>query len=82
LAEWAAEHAVKLAFIQPGKPAQNAFIERFKRTFREEVLDAYLFHSLEEVQALAHEWLEEYNAVRPHASLGGIPPYQYVPLQP
>ena len=77
LARWAAEHQVELAFIQPGKPAQNAFIERFNRTFREDILDAYLFHSIEEVQALAQDWLEEYNAIRPHESLGGLPPYQF-----
>ena len=77
LARWAAEHQVELAFIQPGKPAQNAFIERFNRTFREDILDAYLFHSIEEVQVLAQDWLEEYNAIRPHESLGGLPPYQF-----
>lgn len=82
LADWAAEHGVKLAFIQPGKPAQNAYIERFNRTFREEVLDAYLFHSIEEVQALADDWLEEYNAIRPHEALGGMTPYQFALKQP
>lgn len=79
LAAWATEHAVRLAFIQPGKPAQNAFIERFNRTYREEILDAYLFDSIEEAQAITQAWLEEYNAIRPHEALGGLPPYQYSP---
>ena len=77
LAAWAEEHKVELAFIQPGKPAQNAYIERFNRTYREDVLDAYLFSTIQEVQAITDDWLEEYNAIRPHAALGGVPPYQY-----
>ena len=82
LADWAAEHDVALAFIQPGKPAQNAFIERFNRTYREAVLDAYLFHTVAEVQAITEDWLEEYNAIRPHEALGDVPPYQYALEQP
>lgn len=82
LADWAEEHLVELAFIQPGKPTQNAYIERFNRTYREAVLDAYLFHTVEEVQALTEDWLEEYNAIRPHAALGNVPPYHYAPKQP
>ncbi len=81
LADWAAEHDVVLAFIQPGKPAQNAFIERFNRTYREAVLDAFLFHTVAEVQAITEDWLEEYNAIRPHEALGDVPPYQYAPKQ-
>ena len=77
LAEWADQHHVELAFIQPGKPAQNGYIERFNRTYREAILDAYLFSSIQEVQAISEEWLEEYNAIRPHEALGGLPPYQY-----
>ena len=77
LADWAAEHAVTLAHIQPGKPAQNAFIERFNRTYREAVLDAYLFDTVAEAQAITEDWLEEYNAIRPHEALGNVPPYQY-----
>ena len=71
LAEWAERHQVVLAFIQPGKPAQNTYIERFNRTYREAVLDAYLFDSLVEVRSITEDWLEEYNAIRPHEALGG-----------
>jgi putative transposase len=76
-ADWAEARQVKLAFIQPGKPAQNAYIERFNRTFREDVLDAYLFHSIHEVQRFTNDWLEEYNAIRPHQALSDVPPYQF-----
>ena len=68
---------MQLGHIQPGKPAQNAYIERFNRTFREDVLDAYVFNSLHEVRTLAEAWLEEYNAIRPHAALNGLSPYQF-----
>ena len=59
-----------------------AYIERFNRTFREEVLDAYLFHSLEEVRRIVEAWLEEYNAVRPHEALRGLSPYQFIAQVP
>lgn len=55
-------------------------LERVNRTFREDILDAYLFDSLSEVREIAEEWLEEYNAVRPHEALQGLPPYQYALL--
>ena len=77
LKSWAEEHQIALAHIQPGKPAQNAYVERFNRTFREDVLDAYLFDSLREVREITEEWLEEYNAIRPHDALQGLSPYQY-----
>jgi putative transposase len=80
LAEWAQEHHVELAHIQPGKPAQNAYIERFNRTFREEVLDAYLFDDLQEVRAITEHWLYEYNTIRPHEALQGLTPKQYAIL--
>jgi putative transposase len=77
LERWATEHGVELAHIQPGKPSQNAYIERFNRTFREDVLDAYLFHSLEEVRRIVELWIEEYNTVRPHDALQGMTPFQF-----
>jgi putative transposase len=77
LESWANEHHIELIHIQPGKPAQNAYIERFNRTFREEVLDAYIFDTLEEVRIIVERWLEEYNTVRPHAALEGFSPRQF-----
>lgn len=77
LETWSVAHGVLLDFIEPGKPAQNAYIERFNRTYREDVLDFYLFSDLDEVQEITERWLEEYNAIRPHAALDGMTPYQY-----
>ncbi len=77
LAQWADAHGVELAFIQPGKPTQNAYIERFNRTFREDVLDAYIFSSLQEVRDITEEWMEGYNTVRPHEALGNLSPFQF-----
>ena len=78
LASWAKEKQIELLHIQPGKPAQNAYIERFNRTFREEVLDAYLFDTLGEVRTITEHWLEEYNTIRPHEALQGLAPRQFV----
>jgi putative transposase len=77
LEAWAETNHVLLDFIQPGKPAQNAYMERFNRTYREEVLDLYLFTTLTEARVITEEWLEEYNAIRPHEALGGLTPYAY-----
>ena len=68
-----------MQYIEPGKPVQNAFIERFNRTYREEVLNAYLFHSTQEAQALSDAWLVEYNEHRPHDALGRVPPLTNLP---
>jgi putative transposase len=77
--EWCAAQGIGLGYIQPGKPDQNAFIERFNRTFREEVLDAFLFGSLEDVHAITDAWLDTYNTERPHESLGQVPPLTFLP---
>lgn len=60
---------VHLHHIQPGKPTQNAYIERFNRTFRNEVLNAHAFGSLSEVRDIVHHWMIAYNEERPHDSL-------------
>ena len=81
LESWAKEKSIALLHIQPGKPAQNAYIERFNRTYREEVLDSYLFDHLEEVRNITEHWLEDYNMIRPHEALQGLPPRQLLPQQ-
>ena len=60
---------------------QNGYIERFNRTFREDVLDAYLFDDLNQVRILSEKWMEEYNNLRPHESLNGLPPIKYLKLK-
>ena len=66
-------------YIQPGKPDQNACIERFNRSYRTEVLNAPLFESVAELQALSSTWLRIYNGERPHDSLGRVPPLTFLP---
>jgi putative transposase len=68
---------IKLQYIQPGKPAQNAYIERFNRTFREDVLDAYIFETLEQVNMEAYQWQIDYNANHPHKALMGLSPWLF-----
>jgi putative transposase len=79
LTAWCETHSIALRYIQPGKPSQNAFIERFNRTYRTEILDAYVFASLTEVRELTTDWLDRYNTQRPHDSLGHVPPLTYRP---
>jgi len=74
VADWATENNVELEFIKPGKPMQNGFIERFNRSFREAVLDMYIFESLEQVRTETEKWLGVYNQHRPHAALGNLSP--------
>ena len=75
--QWAKQHNIQLRPIQPGKPAQNAFIERFNRTYRGDVLDANQFSSLQEVEAITQPWLIEYNTIRPHQALANLPPEKF-----
>lgn len=74
LAHWARRRAIELVFIQPGKPTQNAYIERFNRSYRTEVLSCYVFNSLFEARHMTEYWRHRYNLERPHTALGGIPP--------
>ena len=81
LADWAEQHSVTLEFIKPGKPMQNGFIERFNRTYREAVLDMFVFQSLDEVREQTEKWLKEYNEERPHDALGDLTPREYLLTQ-
>ena len=81
LIEWASKHHITLCYIQPGKPQQNAYIERYNRTVRNEWLGVNIFHSIQEVQEYATQWLWTYNNDRPNMGIGSITPamklYQY-----
>jgi len=77
LQQWCEENEVKLMHIQPGKPNQNAYIERFNRTFRHEVLNAYIFNSLQQVRDITQKWIVDYNEQRPHDALQGLTPTEY-----
>lgn len=77
LAGWAEQHGVELNFIQPGKPTQNSYVERFNRTFREEILNFYVFSRLSEVRSIVDDWIKEYNEQRPHESLGNLTPEEF-----
>ena len=76
---WCVDHGVCLHHIQPGKPNRNAFIERFNRTLREEVLDVWVFTSLGEVREVTEPWMESYHTELPHRSLGRVPPQIHLP---
>ena len=77
MARWAEQNEVELIWIQPGKPTQNAYIERYNRTFRQEVLDLYAFGDLDEVRDASTRWLYDYNHDRPHLALDRQTPAQY-----
>lgn len=74
---WCKDNGIQLQFIQPCKPMQNGFIERFNRLYREAVLDAYLFFDLDQVRQLTQEWIEEYNQRRPHEGLNNLTPEEW-----
>jgi len=72
-AEWAEKHGVKIMFITPGKPRENAFAESFIGRVRDEFLNENLFFSVQDAQRKADVWRKEYNEERPHGVLG-VPP--------
>lgn len=75
---WCKENKIILLFIQPGEPTQNAYIERFNGTFRRDVLNAYVFKSIKEVDEITNEWIIDYNYNRPHQALQNKTPMEYL----
>ena len=76
--EWCAEQQIEWEYIQPGKPTQNSLIERFNRTFRQDVLDGYMFENLTEMRKYAQAWMWMYNNERPHSALGYLTPVEFL----
>ncbi len=77
LQQWCSDNQITLQYIQPGKPMQNAYIERKNGSIRRELLNTYLFQSLAEVRIMTQEWRHDYNHERPHKALGYLSPVKY-----
>lgn len=75
---WCRANDIQIKYIQPGKPVQNSLIERFNRSYRQEVLNAYLFESLSQVKVLTEQWVEHYNTKRPHEALQKMTPKDFL----
>ena len=75
---WAKQHGIMVDYIKPGSPYQNGYIERFNRTYREDVLDLYLFQNLDEVRQETDRWIQLYNHERPHDGLNDMTPIEYL----
>ena len=78
LDDWAWRNGVKLHFIDPGKPTQNAYIESFNATFRRDCLNQNWFYSLEEAILEIEKWRQDYNEFRPHGSIKGLTPSEFM----
>ena len=75
--EWSKMHGIGFQYIQPGKPTQNAFIERFNGSYRRGVLNKYIFEDLDQVREQTQIWMDDYNTQRPHDALGKMAPIEY-----
>ena len=77
LDQWAYNRGIELDFIRPGKPIENCFVESFNGKFRDECLNQHWFTSLSDAQAKIQDWRDDFNHVRPHSSLGNLPPAEF-----
>lgn len=77
LQQWCEKQQITLQYIQPGKPTQNAYIERNNGSLRRELLNAYMFTTLRQVREMTAQWQADYNSERPHKSLGHLAPDQF-----
>ena len=75
--QWQEDHAVAWHYIAPGKPMQNGFVESLNGRFRDECLNEHLFRSLPAARGIIENWRIDYNARRPHTSLGGLTPNEF-----
>lgn len=75
--KWCDDKDIEIKYIQPGKPMQNAYIERFNRHYREDILDAYIFENIQDVRNISENWKDDYNHYHPHKSLMGMSPIQF-----
>ena len=75
---WSLMHGIEFKHIQPGKPTQNAYIERFNGTYRRGVLNRYIFENIHQVREETEKWMDDYNHHKPHESLGNISPKMYL----
>jgi putative transposase len=74
---WSRTAGITLDFIRPGKPVDNALIESFNGKFRDECLNEQYFVDLADARQTIERWRQHYNRVRPHSSLGRLPPAEY-----
>lgn len=74
------KHKIKISYINPGKPMQNGFVERLNHSYREDILDAYLFDTIDELRDLTWDFLQDYNQYLPHQSLNNIRPIAFLKL--
>lgn len=77
MVQWSEVNGINFTYIQPGKPMQNAYIERFNRTYRQDILDSYIFEDIDQIREITQEWIKDYNYKRPHDSLGGLSPMMW-----
>ena len=77
---WSQQTRIEWHYIAPGKPQQNAFVESFNGRLRDELLNETLFSSLDHARSLLADWQDDYNTVRPHSSIGNLPPASYAKL--